>query len=249
MLKKLHFLTSMLSLAMLTACSELQTISKQLNLPIPLTETEVSMGLKEALSIGTQNATGVLSATDGYWADAAVKILLPEEAQVITKNISRIPGGEALVDKVVLSINRAAEDAAKEASPIFIDAVKTMTITDAMAILAGGNHAATDYFKSKTKDDLVKLYSSKISSSIEQKLIGDLSAQSSWDLLTGKWNQIAQSPIGTIASLTPVQTNLSNYLTEKAIDGLFLKIAVEEEKIRTDPAVQVNNLLRRVFGK
>ncbi len=234
---------------MLTGCAELQNISKQLNLPIPLTESEVSMGLKEALSIGTQNATGILSAADGYFGDAAVKILLPEEAQIITKNISRIPGGDALVEKVVLGINRAAEDAAKEATPIFVNAVKSMTITDAMSILAGGNHAATDYFKSKTKDELVNLYASKISHSIDQKLIGELSAQSSWDMLTGKWNQIAKSPIGAIASLTPVETNLSQYLTEKAIDGLFLKIALEEEKIRTDPAAQVNNLLKRVFGQ
>ncbi len=233
----------------LTSCAELQNLSKQLNLQVPLTEGEVSMGLKEALSIGTKNATGLLSTTDGYFGDAAVKILLPEEAQVITKNISRLPGGEALVDKVVLSINRAAEEAAKEAAPIFIEAVKTMTITDAMAILGGGNHAATEYFRSKTKNDLVALYAGKISNAIDQKLVGDLSAQSSWNLLTAKWNQVAKSPLGALASLTPVETNLSQYLTEKAIDGLFLKIALEEEQIRTNPTARVNNLLRRVFGQ
>ena len=245
---KNKYLALVLSIA-LSSCAELQTISKQLNLPIPLTEAEVSMGLKEALSIGTQNATGLLSATDGYFGDAAVKILLPEEAQVITKNISRLPGGDALVEKVVLSINRAAEEAAKEAAPIFIEAVKTMTITDAMAILGGGKNAATEYFRTKTKNNLVALYAPKISNAIDQKLVGDLSAQSSWNLLTGKWNQLAKSPLGAMASLTPVETNLSQYLTEKAIDGLFLKIALEEEQIRTNPAARVNNLLRRVFGQ
>ena len=245
---KNKYLALVLSIA-LSSCAELQTISKQLNLPIPLTEAEVSMGLKEALSIGTQNATGLLSATDGYFGDAAVKILLPEEAQVITKNISRLPGGDALVEKVVLSINRAAEEAAKEAAPIFIEAVKTMTITDAMAILGGGKNAATEYFQTKTKNDLVALYAPKISNAIDHKLVGDLSAQSSWNLLTGKWNQLAKSPLGAMASLTPVETNLSQYLTEKAIDGLFLKIALEEEQIRTNPAARVNNLLRRVFGQ
>ena len=249
MIKNFLSFTLIASLTFLSSCAELQTISKQLNLPIPLTEAEVSMGLKEALSIGTQNATGLLSATDGYFGDAAVKILLPEEAQVITKNISRLPGGDALVEKVVLSINRAAEEAAKEAAPIFIEAVKTMTITDAMAILGGGNHAATEYFRTKTKNDLVALYAPKISNAIDQKLVGDLSAQSSWNLLTGKWNQLAKSPLGAMASLTPVETNLSQYLTEKAIDGLFLKIALEEEQIRTNPAARVNNLLRRVFGQ
>ena len=245
---KNKYLALVLSIA-LSSCAELQTISKQLNLPIPLTEAEVSMGLKEALSIGTQNATGLLSATDGYFGDAAVKILLPEEAQVITKNISRLPGGDALVEKVVLSINRAAEEAAKEAAPIFIEAVKTMTITDAMAILGGGKNAATEYFRTKTKNNLVALYAPKISNAIDQKLVGDLSAQSSWNLLTGKWNQLAKSPLGAMASLTPVETNLSQYLTEKAIDGLFLKIALEEEQIRTNPAARVNNLLCRVFGQ
>ena len=124
-----------------------------------------------------------------------------------------------------------------------------MTITDAMAILGGGNHAATDYFRSKTKNDLVALYAAKISNAIDQKLVGDLSAQSSWNLLTGKWNQVAKSPLGALASLTPVETNLSQYLTAKAIDGLFLKIALEEEQIRTNPSARVNNLLRRVFGQ
>lgn len=249
MFKNILTVTLSVMLSLLTSCAELQNITNQLNLPVPLTEAEVSMGLKEALTIGTQNATGILSATDGYFGDAAVKILLPEEAQVITKNISRLPGGEALVDKVVLGINRAAEEAAKEAAPIFINAVKTMTITDAMAILGGGNHAATEYFRAKTKNDLVALYASKISYAIDQKLVGDLSAQSSWDLLTGKWNQVAKSPLGALASLTPVDTDLSQYLTEKAIDGLFLKIALEEEQIRTNPAARVNQLLRRVFGQ
>lgn len=249
MIKNFLSFTLIASLTFLSSCAELQNISKQLNLPIPLTEAEVSMGLKEALSIGTQNATGLLSATDGYFGDAAVKILLPEEAQVITKNISRLPGGDALVEKVVLSINRAAEEAAKEAAPIFIEAVKTMTITDAMAILGGGKNAATEYFRTKTKNNLVALYAPKISNAIDQKLVGDLSAQSSWNLLTGKWNQLAKSPLGAMASLTPVETNLSQYLTEKAIDGLFLKIALEEEQIRTNPAARVNNLLRRVFGQ
>ena len=249
MIKNFLSFTLIASLTFLSSCAELQNISKQLNLPIPLTEAEVSMGLKEALSIGTQNATGLLSATDGYFGDAAVKILLPEEAQVITKNISRLPGGDALVEKVVLSINRAAEEAAKEAAPIFIEAVKTMTITDAMAILGGGKNAATEYFRTKTKNNLVALYAPKISNAIDKKLVGDLSAQSSWNLLTGKWNQLAKSPLGAMASLTPVETNLSQYLTEKAIDGLFLKIALEEEQIRTNPAARVNNLLRRVFGQ
>lgn len=247
-MKRKKYLALFLSFA-IVSCAELQNFSKQMNLPVPLSEGEVAMGLKEALTIGTRNATGILSATDGYFGDAAVKILLPEEAQVITKNISRLPGGDALVDKVVLSINRAAEEAAKEAAPIFIEAVKTMTITDAMAILSGGNHAATEYFRSKTKNDLVKLYASKISHAIDQKLVGELSAQSSWDLLTGKWNQMAKSPLGALASLTPVETNLSQYLTEKAIDGLFLKIALEEEQIRTNPTARVSNLLRRVFGQ
>ncbi len=236
------------SITILTACAELAQVGSQLGLNGPLTEGEVNLGLKEALNVGAKNAASILSAKDGYFGDAAVKILLPEQAAVVVNNIGRIPGGDALMQSVVLSINRAAEDAAKEAAPIFVNAVKSMSFSDAMGILAGGKHAATDYFNSKTRVELTKLYSQKISASIEKNIIGDYSAQSSWSLLTDKWNSVAKTTVGQIAGLNQVNVNLSEYLTNKALDGLFLKLSIEEEKIRTMPEARVNALLQRVFG-
>jgi hypothetical protein len=245
MIKNYFFL---LIVFVLAGCAELQQISKQLNVNVPLSEAEVSSGLKEALTVGTNKATAILSGKDGYYGDQLVKILLPEQAAIVVNNIGRIPGGDALMESVVLGINRAAEDAAKEAAPIFINAVKSMTISDAMGILAGGNTAATDYFKSKTKKDLTSLYSQKISSSINKKIVGEYSAQYSWDLLTSKWNSLAKTTVGQIAGFNSVNVNLSDYLTEKALDGLFLKLANEEAQIRTNPEARVTAILKRVFG-
>ncbi len=237
-----------LLIAVLSGCAEMQQLSKQLDLNMPLSEGEVNQGLKEALSVGTRNATAVLAAKDGYYGNAAVKILLPQQAAVVVNNIGQVPGGEALLETVILGINRAAEDAAKEAAPIFINAVRSMTIADAMGILKGGNHAATDYFKAKTRNELTTLYSQKISASIEKKIVGDYSAQYSWNLLTSKWNSIAKTTVGQIAGFNVVNVNLSEYLTQKALDGLFLKLAHEEEQIRTDPQARVTAILKRVFG-
>lgn len=232
-----------------SSCAELFQIANSLNLQGPLTDQEVNLGLKEALSVGTQNATKILAVADGYYGDALVKIPLPKEADIIKNNINRIPGGEALIENVIKGINRAAEDAASEAAPIFLDAVKQMTFADAMNILGGDKHAATNYFHSKTKQQLISLYSSKISASLDKKLVSDVSAQSSWDLLTGQWNSFAKTTVGAIAGMNVVETNLSQYLTEKAIDGLFLKIANEEEQIRNNPQARVSYILQRVFGQ
>ena len=112
-------------------------------------QSQIVQGLKQALTIGTQNSTNRLSAVDGFFADAAIKILMPPEVQQVEKTLRQF-GLSSLVDKTILSLNRAAEDAAKSATPIFTDAIKQMTITDALGILQGGDFAATDYFKEKT---------------------------------------------------------------------------------------------------
>ena len=124
---------------------------------VPLSEGEVAEGLKEALITGSKNASSILSAVDGYYGDELVKILLPEEASVIIDNLAKIPGGDKLVEDVVLSINRAAEDAAKEVAPIFINSIKQMTINDAFGILNGADNAATQYLSNTTRQDLYNL--------------------------------------------------------------------------------------------
>ena len=160
--------------------------------PVPLTEDDVVNGLKEALITGAKNSAGILGAENGYFGDATVKILLPDDAKVIIDNISKLPGGDKLVQDVVLRINRAAEDAAKEAAPIFVNSVKQMTIKDAFNILNGADNAATQYLRQTTYNELYALYKPKITASTEKKIVGSVSTKDSWVALTGKWNTLAR---------------------------------------------------------
>ena len=214
----------------------------------PLTEADVAKGLKEALTIGSKNASSILSAVDGYYGDELVKILLPEEASVIIDNISRIPGGDKMVEDVILRINRAAEDAAKEVAPIFVNSITHMTITDAFTILRGPDNAATQYLINTTRRDLYELYKPKIRRSTEKDIIGGISTKESWEALTGKWNTFANSVVGRVAGFKPVNVDLDDYLTNRALDGMFLKVQDEEKKIRTNVSARVTPLLERVFG-
>lgn len=233
----------------ITGCAELAQIAKEMDTNRPLTQTEVISGLKQALTIGADSAASELSTTNGYYLDQLVKITLPPEASVVTENISKIPGGEKMVEDVILRINRSAEDAAKEAAPVFARAVTGMTIQDGFNILRGGKDAATQYLKTQTYQELYSLYQPKIKKSLDKEIVGNLSTNKSWNTLTGQWNRVAGSIVGKMANLETVDTDLDKYLTEKALDGLFLKLALEEEKIREDPKARVTALLKRVFGQ
>ena len=229
-------------------CAELAKVLQNTGLSGPLTEDEVINGLREALITGSRNAASRLSAENGYYGDLTVKILLPDEARTIVDNISRIPGGDKLVEDVILRINRAAEDAAKEVAPIFINSIKSMTIKDAFNILNGADNAATSYLRATTYNELYALYKPKIQASTEKKIIGNISTQDSWTTLTSKWNTLANSVAGKIAGLKPVNTELDDYLTNKALSGVFLKVENEELKIRKDVSARVTPILKRVFG-
>lgn len=246
-MKKIFIAT--LVAATITGCAGLnQVLQTVLSTTDTLTETEVVNGLKEALETGARNSASILSLENGYYGDPLVKILLPEEARVIVDNISRIPGGDKLVEDVVLSINRAAEDAAKEAAPIFVSSITGMSINDAFGILRGENDAATAYLRNTTYDNLYALYKPKIGQSIEKDLVGNLSAHDAWNTLTSQWNTVANSVVGRLANLTPVETDLTDYLTNKALDGMFFKVEEEEFKIRTQISARVTPLLQKVFG-
>jgi hypothetical protein len=231
----------------ISGCAELMNVMQTTG-SLPLTEADVVSGLKEALKTGAKNSAQKLAAENGYYGDAAIKILLPDEAKIIVDNISRIPGGDKLVQDVVLSINRAAEDAAKEAAPIFVNSVTQMSIGDAFGILKGADNAATVYLKNTTYTELYNLYKPKIQTSTEKKIIGGISAKDSWVALTSKWNTLANSIAGKVASLKPVNTNLDEYLTNKALTGMFSKIEIEELRIRKDVSARVSPILQRVFG-
>ena len=230
------------------SCTELQQVLDTYSQNQPLTETDVANGLKQALKVGTDTAVANLARKNGYFGNDLYKILLPPEADIIVDNVSKLPGGSKLVNDAILGINRAAEDAAKEATPIFVNAITGMTIQDAWNILKGEDNAATEYLKKSTYNQLVDLYSPKIGKSLDKPLVAGVSTSQTWDKLTTNWNKIADNPIGEMAGLTPVKTDLNRYLTEKALDGLFLKIADEEKKIRENPLNRVTDLLKRVFG-
>jgi hypothetical protein len=244
-----HLFWAAALLLTITSCAELTQVAQQYaTQQTPLTEADVANGLKQALKVGTDTAVMHLAKTDGYFGNQLYKILLPPEADVMIKNASKIPGGSKLVNDVILSINRSAEDAAKEAAPIFSSAIQQMSIADAWNILRGSDNAATEYLRKNTYTQLVNLYSPKIKGSLDKPLIAGISATTSWNTLTSKWNTLAGTTAGKIAGFTPVNVDLNNYLTKKALDGLFLQIAAEEKSIRQDPVARVTDLMKRVFA-
>ena len=237
-----------LLLILFTGCAQLMNIVQTATAVSELTEGDIISGLKEALTIGARKAAEKLSQENGYYGDLSVKIPLPDEARVIVENISKIPGGDKLMEDVVLSINRAAEDAAREVAPIFASAVTQMTITDGYNILHGADNAATQYLISTTYDQLYSLYRPKISASTGKDIVAGISAQESWTTLTDKWNTLAGSLAGRLAGFKPVNTDLDDFLTRKALDGIFLKVEGEELKIRKEVSARVTPLLQKVFG-
>jgi hypothetical protein len=227
-----------------------------------LSNSEIAEGLKTALEVGTDSSVFKTSAVDGFYKNAAIKILLPDEAQVIVNNINSVPGGPDLLEAVLLRINRSAEDAAKSATPILKDAVRGLTINEALTILNGQNPAsskksassfdstaATGYLKSKTYVDLTTAFSTPINASLDKKLVGNISTNEAWKNLTSAYNLYASFPL---VNKPTVNTNLGEHVTQKALNGLFYQVGNEEIKIRRDPwkwvTTTVGNILTKVFG-
>jgi hypothetical protein len=200
-----------------------------------LGSNNIASGLKEALSIGVQKGTQRLAAADGFFKDAAVKILLPPEAQKVEKTLRNVGMGK-LVDSAILSMNRAAEDAAKSASPIFVNAIKEMSIQDAVGILKGTDTAATGYLRTKTTSPLTEAFRPVIETSLAK-----VNATKHWNSLVTAYNKI---PL-----VSKVNPDLSAYVTEKALSGIFYQVGQEEKLIRKDPMARTTDLLKSVFGK
>ncbi|WP_199118136.1 DUF4197 domain-containing protein [Pedobacter sp. ASV28] len=195
---------------------------------------EIGNALKQALEIGTSAGADRLSAKDGFFGNMAIKIVFPTEAQKVESTLRGL-GLNALADNVILSLNRAAEDAAKEAKPIFIAAIKQMTIADATNILLGNKDAATQYFKRVTTAQLMEKFSPVISNSLSK--VG----------ATKYWTDAA-SAYNKVPFVKPVTTNLTEYVAQKAIDGMFVQVAQEELKIRDNIGARSTGLLQKVFG-
>lgn len=198
-----------------------------------LTNDEIINGLKEALKVGTDSSAKRLNKLDGFFANAAIKILMPDEAKKM-ENTLRNFGLGSLVDQAILSMNRAAEDAAGGVGEIFLTAIKQMSITDGLKILRGGDFAATDYLKAAT----TKILTEKFRPVIEASLI-KTDATRYWKDAFTAYNRFSR---------TPVNTDLTGYVTERALKGLFYNIGLEEQKIRKNPAAQVTAILKKVFG-
>lgn len=198
-----------------------------------LSNDEIVSGLKEALNVGTNNAAQKLSNVDGFFKDAAIKILMPEQAVKVEKKLRSLGMGK-LVDDAILSMNRAAEDASKSAAPIFVNAVKSMSISDALGILKGGDFAATNYLKDKTTTSLTESFRPVIESSLAK-----VNATKYWNTVFSTYNKFSSDK---------VNTDLSAYVTEKALSGIFFEIGLEEQKIRKDPVARVTDILKKVFG-
>ena len=198
-----------------------------------LSNEDIINGLKDALRVGTDSSAKRLSKLNGFFSDAAIKVLMPEEAKKV-ENTLRSFGMGPVVDKAILSMNRAAEDAASGVGTIFWDAIKKMSITDGLKILRGGDFAATDYLKSITTKELTEKFRPVIEASLVK-----VEATKYWKDMFTTYNRF---------STKPVNTDLTAYVTERALSGLFLKISLEEQKIRKNPAAQVTDILKKVFG-
>lgn len=197
-----------------------------------LSTTDIVAGLKAALSQGAEKSTGKLSLVDGFLKDQAVKILLPQEVRNAEKQMRALGMGR-LFDQTITSLNRAAEDAAKTAAPIFLDAIKNMSIQDALGILRGGDQAATNYLKRTTTAALTAKFQPIISTSLEK-----VEATKYWDDLFTAYNKFSPNK---------VNPDLTAYVTEKAMDGIFYYVAQEEQLIRKDPAARASDILKKVF--
>jgi hypothetical protein len=199
-----------------------------------LSSDEVAQGLKEALTKGVSKGSDLVSQVDGYFKNPEIKIPFPPEVKQVESRLRQIGLGDE-VDRFVLTLNRGAEDAAKEAKPIFIEAVRSMTIQDAWAILKGEQDAATQYLKSSTSSLLKEKFKPIIQNSLNK-----VNATKYYGDLVNSYNKI---PL-----VQKVNPDLDEYATDRAIEGLFIMIAKEEKNIRANPMARTTELLKKVFG-
>ncbi|MCX5816336.1 MAG: DUF4197 domain-containing protein [Proteobacteria bacterium] len=244
-MKKTSLLSAIFLFGMVALCyaGPLDDMLKGVKLPAGVNlpgagqdDSTIVSGLKEALSIGTGNAVVSTSKLDGYYKNQMIRILLPDNIQTMAGVLGKL-GYQKQVDNFILSMNRAAEKAAPKAKAYFVDAIKQMSFDDARKILSGGDTAATDYFKSKTSGKLFNEFKPVVS-----KSMNDVGVTRSYKEMTGKYTSAV--PFASLESL-----DLDQYVTNKALDGLFYMVGQEEKKIRTDPAARVTDLLKKTFGK
>lgn len=218
-----------------SGCDVLQQLPQAAGIGGAVTEADAASGIKEALSQGLAKAVLQLNKEDGFYKDAVYKVLLPPDAKKI-ENALRTVGLGNMVDKAILQINRGAEDAAGYAKPIFVDAIKNMTLTDAIGLVKNGDTSATHFFREKTTAQLMAAFMPVIKSSLDRveatKYYGDI---------VNKYN-------GFPTTFTKINPDLAGYVTQKATNALFDQVALEEKNIRTNFAARTTDILKKVFG-
>ncbi len=248
-LSKVRNIVTLFFLLSFFSCDVADNLVQVVNQNLPLTEEEVVSGLKEALKVSTDTAVNVVSALNGYYGDKMIKIMLPPEADIIVQNknnaLLQAAGITKFINDAELSLNRAAENAAKSATAVFVNAIKSMTISDAFNILNGSDTAATHYFRQKTYQHLRNSFKPQIKKSLKKPLVHGVSADKAWTTLADTYNEVA----AMVPGWKKVNVQLDEYVTQKALNGLFIKIAEQEKQIRNDPRAQVNDILKRVFGE
>ena len=223
-----------------SSCELLNEVSKVVQTPVatnasnPLSNDEVIAGLKEALSIGIKNSVNLTSATDGFLKNTEIMLPFPPDA-IKVKEKAMALGLSGQVEKFETTLNRAAEEATTEAIPIFIDAIKNMTVQDGFAILKGGNGSASQFLKNQTSAKLVSAFAPKVKEATSKVKLTEY-----WNPIITKYNALTLG--------NKLDPDLNAYITQKAIDGLFIMVAKEEDKIRLDPAARVSDILIKVFG-
>jgi Protein of unknown function (DUF4197) len=237
MLTRGMFLGSVVLLLTVSTFGQVDEISKRLGLgsQSALSDSKIASGLREALQVGTTQAVNLTGRRNGYFGNQAIKILMPKSLRPVEQGLRAVGYGPK-VDDFILSMNRSAEAAAPAAKKIFIDAILSMSFDDARKILSGGDTAATDYFKSKTTDQLTEAFRP-----IVEKTMNQNSVTQQYKQLVGQ----AQ----TIPFMKSSNLDITNYVVSQALNGLFYMVGQEERKIRKDPAAQTTSLLKQVFGK
>lgn len=215
-------------------CAQLQQVVNQIPTQVGISQSEIGLGLKEALNNGITKQVVKLTAVDGFYKNELVKILLPEELKKVDKTLRSI-GMSKLADEGLKVINRAAEDAVKEATPIFVDAIKGMSFKDAKNILLGNKNSATTYLQNTTSTTLYAKFNPVIKNSYAK-----VGADKVWTNIINKYNSI---PL-----VNEVNPDLTDYTTTKAMEGVFKMVAVEENNIRTNLVSRTSDLLKRVFS-
>ena len=200
-----------------------------------LTTQEIAEGLKEALTVGATHSAQVLSAADGFFGNSLIKVLMPPEAQKVEKTLRSIGLGN-YVDQAILSMNRAAEAASAKSVAIFVAAIRSMTIQDAVGILKGADSAATHYLRERSSDTLQAAFYPVIAQALQQTEA------------TKYWKQVFEVYNKLPTTFTKVNPDLNSYVTDRALQGLFYQIGQEEKKIRKDPAARMSDLLKKVFS-